>query len=185
MITERARYALHAMVQRSLCAALTAPGDHIDAVEAVQALPSHKDARMVMLAIASYAFRLILILHRLCDASMRQADLARPRGVDPESLDPRALNDAFAERGNLCCGMLNRELGRVFPHLGMSTPHMLDGRCVDHLASLEPDDLRHFRLTLEGRTPFHATLWVKADGHLDFEVPREEAVEATGELELL
>ena len=45
----------------------------------------------------------------------------------------QAFFDAIAERGNICCGILNRDLGHYFPHMGLSTPNILDKECSSKL----------------------------------------------------
>lgn len=139
---------------------------------------------VVMLTVASSSFSLVLFLHFDTDAVSR-AQMAALHGLDAAEMDAQAFEDALAETGNLFCGALNRELGRVFPLVGMSTPHRLDGHCVDHLALLRHGHVRHFRLGLDDGTQRVASYCVCAYGDIDF-VPPPAPVEdvGVGELEL-
>ncbi|UXH79070.1 hypothetical protein [Roseateles amylovorans] len=143
---------------------------------------------VVMLTVASSSFSLVLFLHHEADA----ASLAkRPtqHGLSPahgdEQAAQEALADALAETGNLFCGALNRELGRVFPLVGMSTPHRLDAHCVDHLALLRYGHVRHFRMALDDGSHRLASYCVCAYGDVDFIAPPVAAGDVgVGELEM-
>jgi hypothetical protein len=112
-----------------------------------------------------------------------RAHFARARRVSPAELGEQAFIDAISECANLCCGTFNRELGRVYPHIGMSTPNIMDRRCAQHLSLMEYGHLQHFVVRLNQRHDFHASLCVCEYEDLDFEVPPSAEPESTGELE--
>jgi hypothetical protein len=181
MISSRARAAFDQMLAASLRSSF--PGGHAAAgFGPVEDFAQVTERRAVMLSVAACRFRLMLFLH--FDTDVR-ALLAQLRGLPPDAGADQGFLDAMSEYGNLCCGTLNRELGRVFACLGMSTPHIVERESLRHLPLLRPGYLRHYRLDLGGEHRFHATLCVCEKGELDFEPPpAAPAAEAAGELEL-
>jgi hypothetical protein len=183
MISSRARAAFDQMLAASLRSSF--PGGHAAAgFGPVEDFAQVTERRAVMLSVAACRFRLMLFLHFDTDARAR-ALLAQLRGLPPDAGADQGFLDAMSEYGNLCCGTLNRELGRVFACLGMSTPNIVERESLRHLPLLRPGYLRHYRLDLGGEHRFHATLCVCEKGELDFEPPpAAPAAEAAGELEL-
>ena len=136
----------------------------------------------VVLTVSSFAFRLTFMLHFSDDAATRThfAGVARTAVQD---FSTQAFMDAICECGNVCCGNLNRDLVPLFPHIGMSTPNILDRRCADYLGKLSPGYMQHFVL-LDGEGPqFAVTVCVNAFSALDFKAELAEQ-ESTGELEM-
>jgi hypothetical protein len=182
VLTPRARDGFERLVRESLAATLARDGGGV--VAPVDALADVPGSHVVVLSVASYRFRLLLGLHFTPDAATRER-LARLHGLEPEAMVDRAFDDAIAECGNLVCGTLNRELGRAFPHVGMSTPDVLRRGAIEQLGLLRCGHVRHLRLEHGGEAAWHATLAVSTQGPLDFDLPPAEAVEteAAGELE--
>ncbi|WP_431261635.1 hypothetical protein ACQ859_15145 [Roseateles chitinivorans] len=199
-ISERARQGFDQFVQHCMRTTLVPAGQTetgITALDAVMPEPA-SSARaastaprvtasrgvVVMLTVASSSFSLVLFLHHEVDAAAR-ARLAAQHGLDPAETDGQAVEDAMSEAGNLFCGALNRELGRVFPLVGMSTPHRLDGHCIDHLRLLRHSHVRHFRMTLSDGSHRLASYCVCAYGDIDFVAPPAVVEDVSvGELEL-
>jgi hypothetical protein len=139
--------------------------------------------RAVMLSVALVECRMVMFIHYGQDAACR-AHFANMLGKQLSQLDGRAFLDALSEAGNLACGTFNRDLGRVFTHLGMSTPAMVDSQCARHLGLLRHAHQRHYVLELNGQVQFHATLCVCPYTPLDFDLdPLVELADA-GELEM-
>lgn len=131
---------------------------------------------ILVLTIASPVFRLLTLFHFDECAAMREYYLG-------EKVD-RPFREVFGEIGNLCCGAMNHELGRVFPHLGMSTPYVLDGRSLAFLNTLNPAHRSHFSIAINDAVRMHATLCMCAYAPVDFSVDMESTEDTTGELEL-
>ncbi len=112
------------------------------------------------------------------------AVVAEYRGLTAGEMDEQALMDGIAECGNLCCGIFNRELGRFFPHLGMSTPNVIDTQCVAYLQKLNCAHVRHFAIDMPDAPRLHVSLAVSTYDRLDFAVAPGEEADTTGELEL-
>ncbi|WP_168791947.1 hypothetical protein [Paraburkholderia aromaticivorans] len=136
-----------------------------------------KNTQVVVLTISSIVFRLLLILHFDEDDSTRSYYL---KG----STEERNFQEAFLEICNLCCGAMNQELLRYFPDLGMSTPYVLNARCLPHLHELKPALLSSYSITLDGSVRLAATICVCAHAPLDFVADTSAVEETSGELEL-
>ena len=136
-----------------------------------------KDTQVVVLTISSIVFRLLLILHFDEDDSTRNYYLK-------DATEERNFQEAFLEICNLCCGAMNQELLRYFPDLGMSTPYVLNARCLPHLHELKPALLSSYSITLDGSVRLAATVCVCAHAPLDFVADTSAVEETSGELEL-
>jgi hypothetical protein len=182
MISERAKHSLDQWVRDSLQAALSNSDDTVSSLDTVATLDDLRATHVVMLSVASYRFRLMLLIYFSHDEATR-AHFARSKKIAPTELTAQALEDAICEASNMCCGAFNRALGQVFPHLGMSTPNIVDRRCANHLHLMGFGHLQHFRLQLSSGVPFHASLCVSEYDTLDFEAQHLAPAQATGELE--
>ena len=134
------------------------------------------EKQILVLTVASYVFRLLTIFHVDSDSATASYFLR----ADSE----RVFSEVFGEIGNLCCGAMNRDLGRYFPHTGMSTPYLLESRCLPFLSELKPSYVAQHRININDSLVMHATLCLCAYAPIDFRVDTEIAAEATGELEL-
>lgn len=143
-----------------------------------QAYREMPEKHVLVLTISSYLFRLLTIIHY-------DADPATDAYFN-RSATGRTLGDAFGEVGNLCCGAMKREFGNHFMHLGMSTPYMLDSRCMAFLNELKPSLVSQYAIRINHRIELHATLCLCAYGAIDFAVGAEVEVESetTGALEI-
>lgn len=130
---------------------------------------------MIVLTISSFVFRLLTIFHINQDASTEQYF---GRGAGDMS-----LIDAISEKGNLCCGTMNRELLKSFGHLGMSTPYVLGRECMEFLKELRPGHIARFEIVINDTVRLHVTLCMCENANIDFVVD-ESHEEETGALEL-
>ncbi|ASW02101.1 hypothetical protein [Paraburkholderia aromaticivorans] len=145
--------------------------------EARAGVPGSKDTQVVVLTISSIVFRLLLILHFDEDEHTRAYYLK-------DAADERPFQEVFLEICNLCCGAINQELLRYFPDLGMSTPYVLNARCLPHLHELKPGLLSSYTVTLNGSVRLAATVCVCAHAPIDFIADTSALEETGGELEL-
>jgi hypothetical protein len=178
VISEQARRSVnHLFVSAAKANFAMAPGDSVDIVT----LPDSRlfeppEEMLVVLTVASYLFRLLTIFH--VSANGPAANYFNP----PEN--DRPFGDVFGEIGNMCCGTMNRELGKHFTHLGMSTPYVLSSECLPFLAELKPNYLSQHRIEINGAVMMHATLCLCAWGDIDFRIDAGATEERCGELEL-
>jgi hypothetical protein len=182
MISLNAKQSLNLMVRRAI---LTSPLMGNGIFSEVLDLPdlSHLGTdHVVMLTVSAYQFRLIMLIHYSPDAKT-YAHFAAVNKLAPAEMGEQAFVDAICECANMCCGNLNRDLARVFKHVGMSTPNIIDRRCVDYLNQLGKGHQLHYGLQQTGGPDFGVTVCLDAFAPLDFAFEVEEA-EETGELEM-
>lgn len=176
MITARARAGFEQLARAGFrCGLQTAAGDPC-MIESATSLDKIRARKVAVLTVSSYLFRLVTAFYFRDDTATR----AYFGGASEQE-----FLDRVAERGNICCGSLNRELGRYFPHVGMSTPHVIDRDCMRHAALLGGGLLNHYRLHVADDVSLHASLCVSDHGLVDFQVDATpEQAHSTGELQL-
>jgi hypothetical protein len=149
-------------------------------------LPTNANQQLVVLTISSYVFRIVTMFQFNDDATTNE-HMVRMTKTQTQDLDAQALSDAYAELVNMVCGAVNRGLGVPFPHIGMSTPYMLESSCANYAAALEPEYLQRFEVAINDSVRFNLTYCIcaSADTSLDFRIDTYEAEEeSAGELEL-
>ena len=182
MLTQSAKDGFDTLLTQSLKSGMAPSGAQVEvSVLADDAVIPEK--KMVVLTVSSYLFRLMAMFYFTPDAATR-AHFARLNNIDEAEMSEQTFMDAIAESGNLCCGILNRDLGNFFPHIGMSTPNVIDSNCAAYLQTLNCQHVRHFAVDMDGAPRFHVTLSVSAYADIDFAVSAEELGSDTGELEL-
>lgn len=162
-------------------------GDAGACIETVDAVPPGAATHMAVLSIASFPFRLNTALHfsrseALLEWAARRAGL--DEGAGP--ISEQQFIDVICEVGNLCCGSINRDLGEFQSFLGLSTPQILDARCLPHFVRDGAEHLRHFRVQVQPGLVLYASLCARAYLPQDFHwsgPPADAAVES-GELEM-
>lgn len=184
MITERAKTSFDRLMQAALKGGLPVDGGSLG-IEPIAAIdPKAKQKKIVILTVSSYLFRLMAILYFRPDDATR-AYFARGAAEGAPPLTDEEFYDRVAECGNGFCGALNRDLGKHFPHVGMSTPNIIDKDCMRYVDLLGCEQVKHYKLSLDGDLAMYASLCVTAYGTVDFHVDAavEEEV-STGELEM-
>ena len=182
MISPRTRSSLDQAMLQGLRNGLPLRPDLVLSAEPVDDLEACAATRLVMISVALYRTRLIHLIYFTPDAPTL-AHFAEKAGRTPEEFGDQDLLDAIAEAANMACGTLSRELGQVFPQIGMSTPNMLHRASADHLPGLGGGYLQHYRIALTSGLVFFASLCVIEREELDFEL-KIEAPTDTGELEM-
>ena len=180
------------MISASACASLdrmfvhslqntffTPEGERAAVTQVAQSLPD-AGAQMVVLMIASHTFRLVMALH-----FPQAGEALRLLVPDSDGGDagPHAFRDQMSERGNMCCGMVNREMGRFFAHTGMSTPQIIDSRSGPFMTALPHAYATHWRVAVDARLHIDASLCMHNRAPMDFEWHAHAQQEVTGELE--
>lgn len=182
LISQSAKDGFDRLLQQALKASMV-PSDASAGISVVEDIAAIAEKKIVVLTVSSYLFRLMVMFHFTPDAATR-GHFARLNRVEPSEMDDQVFMDAIAECGNLCCGILNRDLGRFFPHLGMSTPNVIDRQCAAYLQKLNAAHIQHFAVDVPESPRLHVSLCVSAYAEMDFEVSAEEEEVSTGELEL-
>ena len=183
MITERARTSFDRLMQASLKSGLPANGGGVT-IEPMPSLDKIKEEKIVILTVSSYLFRLIAIIYFKPDAETR-AYFDRSAAEGAPALSEEEFLDRISECGNVCCGALNRDLGKHFPHVGMSTPNIIDKDCMRYVDLLGCGLVKHYRMRLDDGPTLYATLCLTDYGTVDFHVEQTAVEEvSTGELEM-
>lgn len=178
MISQQAKQGIDYIFAKSVKANLAlSPGDVCD----IQMLSGNKSGEfseksIVVLTITSFLFRVLTIFHVDEGPEMRNYFL---KGVTDKT-----FLEVFSEIGNLCAGSMNRYLLHHFPHLGMSTPYILDGRCIQFINELNPGYLSRHAITINDSVRLQATLCMCVYAPIDFVVDKSVTEEETGGLEL-
>lgn len=183
MITDRAKASFDRLLVSSLRSGMPVGGASVS-VEPVAVLEKTKDKKIVILTVSSYLFRALAIIYFKPDAATR-AYFNRNAEEGAPALSDEEFYDRVSECGNVCVGALNRDLGPFFPHVGMSTPNIIDKDCMQYVDLLGCGLVKHYKVVLAGELTLHATLCVADYGQVDFHVdPAVEVEVDTGELEM-
>ena len=183
MITDRAKASFDRLLVSSLKSGMPVAGASVD-VEPLKELGKIKEKKIVILTVSSYLFRAMAILYFKPDAATR-AYFNRAADEGAPALGDDEFYDRVAECGNVVVGALNRDLGAIFPHVGMSTPNIIDKDCMQYVDLLGCSLTRHYKIVLAGELTLYATLCVADYGLVDFHVdPAVEVAVDTGELEM-
>jgi hypothetical protein len=183
MISERARSSFDLLLQRAMCEHLSGAGEAPCEVEVIEGIDHIEEDEFVVLTVSSYLFRLVVLFYFSNDEITRE-HFAKLIRTPSKHLDDKVFYDAVSEFGNLCCGSINRDLGRHFPHVGMSTPNVLRRGSIAFLGTLGAEYIQHFKIDINSTLRFHATICVCEYGDLDFNAETKVAEENLGELEL-
>lgn len=182
MLSQSAKDGFDLLLTQSLKSSLVPPGMTAD-VSDLADNNGLSEKKMVVLTVSSYLFRLMVMFYFSPDDATR-AHFSRLNNVPEDEMSEQAFMDAVAECGNLCCGVLNRDLGSFFPHIGMSTPNVIDKNCAAYLQTLNCEYIRHLAVDIDGSPRFHVSMCISAYADIDFAVDAEELGSDTGELEL-
>lgn len=183
MISTNARNGFDHLLIQGFKGALAAQPDDTCDIGSVPDLSGVKDTKCVVLTISSYLFRLMVLIYFTPDTPTK-AHFSRASKIDASAMSEQALIDAISECANMCCGALSRDLSRVFPHIGMSTPNILDKESSSSLHTLNCGHIQHFTVDINKATRFHASLCVSDYADLDFVVDTTASDVSSGELEL-
>lgn len=183
VVSARAREGLDHFVMHAVRSSMTAGGADCPVATADDAIPPERE--VVMLTVSSYLYRVLLFIHFNRDTATR-GYVAELAGTTVNDMDDERFNDVMMERGNLCCGALNRDIATFLPHIGMSTPCILHRSSMEHVSALDPAYTRRFKAEVSSSVSLHFTLVLCAFADLDFAFePRTvEEDETAGELEM-
>ena len=180
MISQRTKASIDSIASAALREALSSD---FDCAVAVVDSDEISASMAVMLTVSSYDFRMTILLHFTLDDAIR----GHFTDSEPEATHTgtnESCIDAICERANIFCGGINRALALHYPHVGMSTPNVLESRCVHHITELNVGHVRHFRINIANKVSMHASLCICAFAEMDFEIGSEAEQPNNGELEM-
>lgn len=141
-----------------------------------------------MLTISSFKFKTISLLH-FSDDDWMHCYVQRCLNLKPEELTHSKFFDYINETANNFSGLIKRALYDVNKNLGMSTPNILQGNCMDFMNWSEDGDQVHAQALLNGHVAFNASMYLfTSDGISLREIEQWRPVEdntVSGELEFL
>jgi hypothetical protein len=182
MISSSAKEGFNLLLTQALKESLVPDGSHCE-ITPLDDDSAICESKMAVLTVSSYLFRVIVMLHFTPDAATFE-HFAKLNHSSLEEMSAQEIMDTIAERGNLCCGILNRELIAYFPHIGMSTPNVIDRHCAAYLSMLNCGHIQHFAIDIDQGPPLHASLCISDYADIDFSVSADAMGASTGELEL-
>jgi hypothetical protein len=188
MISQSAKAGIEWLFEKAVRANSVCEGDSCTLVKVAAEVPTSGKVsqQLVVLTISSYLFRIVALFQFHDDAATNEQMVRMTRSQVPD-LDAQALSDAYSELVNMVCGAVNRGLGVPFPHIGMSTPYILESSCANYASALEPQYLQRYEVAINDAMRFNLTicLCTGADTSLDFRIDTYEAEEeSAGELEM-
>lgn len=180
MVSDQAKAAFDFLVEQAIKSSMLGEDKDACQIETLTDTAQIKSKQMVILTVSAYAFRAMLFIHFTKDRPTKAHFAAMKQQGE---MDDAEFLDAVMESGNLACGAVNRELGTHFPHLGMSTPSVLDHASMEYVGALGAGHVRHWRIATGSGAVFHASLAVCEDEDIDFTVDQTQTEDTSGELE--
>jgi len=184
MISSRAKAGFDNMAMLGMRSSLAAAEDQVTELITLPQMSKPPESHAVLLTISSLKFRMLSILYFSHNDVTRQ-HYARLSKQKAEEMSQQAFLDAICEAGNMCCGGINRDLGSVFPWVGMSTPNIVESHCTSHLGILKYGHLQHYKLSISNDHHAYLSLCVSESEDLDFDFQMPEVSDqGSGELEI-
>jgi hypothetical protein len=186
LIPEQAQASLENLFLRHLEEALKTNAHGEWELESLARVEEIKAQEFIILTISSYDLRTFVLLHFSKNANSTRY-VSSALDTTPHNLSDAAFYDFLGEVGNKFCGAFKRELGRVLPHLGMSTPNRLPHESLIHLQNLCCGYDTHVKVSTPDEIIVYASLYVSTYGQEEFrldEIPLEVEPVETGELEM-
>jgi hypothetical protein len=180
MVSDQAKSGFDFLVEQAIKSTMLGEDKSACQIEVLNDTAKAKSRQMVILTVSSYAFRALVFIHFTKDKPTK-AHFAQLKGET--EIDDAAFLDTVMECGNLACGTINRELGQFFPHLGMSTPSVIDHASMEYVGALGAGHVRHWRVSASSGAVFHLSLAVCEDAPIDFTLDQTETEDSSGELE--
>lgn len=182
MISDKTKESLRSVFERALRTSLLSSIDHSVKIAQVPDVSHFSASQAVILSISSYFFRMVVVIYFTPDERTK-AHFASINKLDAATMGSQSFIDTICECGNICCGSVNRDLSRIFPQVGMSTPNIVDAQCARHLNVLGSSHQLHLDIAIPDGPCFHASLCVTEFENLDFDIAEPEE-ESNGELEM-
>jgi len=138
-----------------------------------------------VLTVSSQLFRTFILLH-FSRSPESEAFVSEVLKTGNNILDPDKFYDYLGEVGNALCGSIKRDLNKIVPSLGMSTPNRLGKDCLKYMTALKIDFESHAVASFDEKPLFYASVYLSADEELEYDVSVAQANEDdvdSGELE--
>lgn len=151
-----------------------------------QQLNDIDEAEFFVLTMSSQLFRVFILIH-FTKSPQTETFVADVLKINSNSVDDEKFYDYLGELGNAFCGSVKRDVGKIVPSLGMSTPNRLNKDCLKYIDQLHTDFSFHAVAEYDDNPLFYASIFLSADEELNFNVnvrqSNDDAIDS-GELEL-
>lgn len=143
------------------------------------------EAEFFVLTMSSQLFRVFILMH-FTKSPKTEAFVADVLKINANSVDDDKFYDYLGEVGNAFCGSVKRDVGKIVPSLGMSTPNRLNKDCLKYIDQLHTDFGFHAVAEYDDSPLLYASMYISADEELNFKVNTNQAIDDdvdSGELE--
>ena len=134
-----------------------------------QALNELNESEFFVLTMSSQLFRVFILMH-FTKSPQTEAFVADVLNINSSSVDDEKFYDYLGEVGNAFCGSIKRDVGKIVPSLGMSTPNRLNRDCLKYIDLLHTDFESHAVAEYDDNPLFYASIYLSADEELNFNV---------------
>jgi len=141
-----------------------------------QSLPDLNEAEFFVLTMSSQLFRVFILMH-FTKSPQSYAYVADVLKINTSSVDDDKFYDYLGEVGNAFCGSVKRDVGRIVPSLGMSTPNRLNKDCLKYMKLLHTDFEFHAVAEYDDAPLFYSSIYLSADEELNFDVNTSQSNE--------
>jgi hypothetical protein len=180
MVTQYAKNCLDKLMTICLDETFRSSAGEVLAIKPMDRIDSVVQKEFIMLTISSYEFRICILLHFSKDKPTMDY-VAKALKITPDKLEVARYYDFLCEMGNTFCGTFKRELGKHFPHLGMSTPNRLVGSSLKFMRELNFDYDAHFKTSANDNVAFCSSVFISAYKDFDLCVEIKKQAEADAE----
>ncbi|MFT7185363.1 MAG: hypothetical protein ACI84K_000741 [Pseudohongiellaceae bacterium] len=127
------------------------------------------EAEFFVLTVSSQLFRVFILMH-FTKSPATEAYVAEVLKINSNSVDDDKFYDYLGELGNAFCGSVKRDVGKIVPSLGMSTPNRLNKDCLKYIDQLHTDFGFHAVAEYDNSPLFYASIYLSADEELNLKV---------------
>jgi hypothetical protein len=128
-----------------------------------------KEKEFFVLTMSSQLFRVFILMH-FTKSPKTEAFVAEILKINSNNVDEDKFYDYLGEVGNTFCGSIKRDVGKIVPSLGMSTPNRLNKDCLKYIDQLHTDFEFHAVAEYDDSPLFYASIYFSADEELNYNV---------------
>lgn len=138
---------------------------------------------VIVLTLSGNVFRIFISI--VFNKSQRLEELVKHETQSQEAvLENIYFYDYFYEVGNVLCGSLKREIQKVIPSLGMSTPNLMDVKSFQYISALGIDYKNGYLVSSNEEPLFYIQYYLGVYDEIEFQeqAPVDDVFES-GEME--
>lgn len=143
-------------------------------VKEKQSLTDINEAEFFVLTMSSQLFRIFILLH-FTKSPQTEQFVTDTLKINANNMEADKFYDYLGEVGNAFCGSIKREIGKIVPSLGMSTPNRLGKECLKYIDLLHTDFESHAVADYDESPLFYASIYLCADEELNLDVSASQS----------